>query len=169
MQAPSEDPVANEPSALACLVLSAASIEGFLNELGTIVEDDPEGELWRPKELTFYAQLSRVAEDCRGSTRYKYELACDVLKGDVGKGQEPYQSFADLMAIRDGLMHPKPGSGMLDLDTGVTADDHRLTRDLAGRGILENPGTKMYTHWVHLIQTQAAALWSCRTASTVGT
>lgn len=161
------EPIANQPSALACLILAAASIEGFLNELGAIVVDDPEGAPWRPKELTTYGQLWRVAEDCRGPTRYKYELVCSALNAGHEKGHEPFQSFSDLMAVRDRLMHPKAGSGMLDLDTLDTTDDDRLARALEGRGILEKAGKKMNTHWVGLIQTQAAALWACTTASKV--
>ncbi len=160
-----------EPSqntALGVLVLTAASIEGFLNELGQMVVDDPDGAPWRPPAANQFGETWRIAEHCKAPTEFKYQLALEAFGGVyVEKGNEPWQSFADLFSIRSRLVHLKPGSGMIKQEECVVEDDSKVFQRLKRHNIMQESSARMDAHWVSLIQTRAAACWACNLASTV--
>lgn len=159
---------AGQIMALSSLILSAVSIEGFLNELGDMIASDPEGAPWRPDEINKYGAVWRTAEDCNGSIRYKYERALDIFgKRPPDKGMDPWQSFDILIKVRDSLVHLKTGKGTFTLDSNSVKDDAKLVEALHIRKILADSGTQLNAHWVNLIQTRAAAYWSCKTASSI--
>jgi hypothetical protein len=164
--APALEP--NQNTALGVLILSAASIEGFLNELGNLIASDPDGAPYRPLALNQFGESWRVAEHCRATTEFKYQLAKEALNsGDLEKGKEPWQSFVDLFAVRSGLVHLKPGSGTIDHEKHLVVDKSKIFKRLQKRKIVQAYSDRMNTHWISLIQTKAAAQWACDVASTV--
>jgi hypothetical protein len=104
------------------IVFSAAAIEAFFNELPGLLSMFPELLHLEPSQISIYVQQAKELvnkRDHTGSTGNKYLLAYCILSGrDCNKGDSPYQDFASLFAVRDGILHAKSTtfSGKADPD-----------------------------------------------------
>ncbi len=88
---------------LAVLISAAASVEGFLNEVGDSVVKYPEDAPWRSPEVSLFGAVWDMAEKTGAGVRQKYELAVRVLGGfDTDLGQNPHQNLALLTQVRNG-------------------------------------------------------------------
>lgn len=153
----------SQPEALGAIVLSFASIEAFLNELGEMVISDPDGAPWRPTVINEYGNQWSKLEEAKCSTSSKFESACNILSGNIKKGSKLYQSFSDLCCVRNAFMLFRPDQGKFHSD-GSVIDLSKVHSRLRNRNILPN-NDSVIANWVTRIQNRAAARWACNTAS----
>lgn len=96
---------------LASVVLTAAFVEGGVNEIyRQAVDRDP--EVWvnhGESELSRLSQFWERKEGQRAPTLKKCQVALEVVgKPQFKPGEEPYQSAAAVFAVRNAIMHFKP-------------------------------------------------------------
>ena len=107
------DPVTPANDATAALLLAAAAIEGFINEVMEVrsvrtlpMESAEKGGYRR------YVEASRVVEmieRSKGQTDLKYMMASQVLSGRMfERGSAPLQDVIMLFDLRNMIMHLKP-------------------------------------------------------------
>lgn len=151
-------------AALVSIVFSVAAVEAFLNEATEMAVDfsDLPSE---PQVVSAFAECMRDAENSRASLESKFALANWVLAGKrLNKGAQPYQDFALMVHLRNGLVHFK---GNERFEQNATAEEFhkKLIQKFATKDLLAEdmkPGS-----WIHAIETKAIADWSCRTAAQV--
>jgi hypothetical protein len=143
--APSED------DALIAVILSAASLEAFLNELLEVASSPPS----KPEYLLAFVDLLSEMDEVRASIRSRFYTARFLLPGpNFRKGHQPYQDLDLIFAVRDHVLHLRPES---------------LSRDGSGRQKLYKrlEARHLITHTAALastlseIQTVKVASWAC--------
>jgi len=152
---------------LAALILSAAAAEGFINELGEILNplSFPQEDIY--SRYAPFHRAMREIEDARGRTELKYLVGSLTLSGTMfDKGMAPYQDFTTLKGLRDQLMHLKivnqavKEGGLLRFRLPPKIQTLR-TRGLArpddGKGI----------SWVSALQTDRMAIWACEASGSI--
>jgi len=153
--------------ALISVVFSVIALESFMNEMTDYAQDmtDYQPFVEGPEALVF-AQVMGDAEEAHARLESKFTLAKWILSGrNIDRGGQPYQDFALLMRLRNGLVHTKPNKLFIH---GVTTNGEAHGTMLARFGdknILAddlNSGS-----WTYLAQTKTVAEWSCRTAGHV--
>lgn len=151
--------------ALTTIILAVAAAEAFVNDLSGVV-------LFASKATGVASNLSgqRLIAVCEAinllenencQIRSKYLLAAMLLDCQaIRRDREPYQSFNDLVTLRNGIVHGGP----------VTSDERggpvRVADTLAQRGIARKAKASVDTWWVR-IQTPAAALWAVDVAKAI--
>jgi len=158
----SKRPNALTTGSLNALVIAAAAVEAFLNELAHHVEvirasASSAREAISPQLATCSSVLQDL-EDSRASVKSKYLMASLVLSGrSFEKGQDPFQDFAKLIDLRNEIMHAKP----------VTGDEHRGTKiatALERRGVAKRLFPDVSTDWFHILESPGVGAWACKTA-----
>ncbi len=147
--------------ALVAIVLAASAAEGFLNDLvGAIGRA---GDAFGPLAAVAEALDSMDEERCSVRARYLAAgvlLGCDALR----KGKEPFQSFDDVSALRNAIVHVKP----IDLDEANRPA--RIAAALGQRGIARQvpprqPDAPTGEPWLAQIRTPETAWWAADSAS----
>ena len=96
---------------LASVVLSAAFVEGGVNEIYRQAVDR-DRDVWTnygDAELSRLSQFWERKEGQRAATLRKCQVALEVVgKPQFKPGEEPYQSAAAVFAVRNAIMHFKP-------------------------------------------------------------
>lgn len=158
---PSDQParalVGTDP--LVCIVSSAASLEGLINDFGQLAKS-PLG--WSREEKVLAAKLRRRGADEQQLVIAKFELVHSVLSGEQpDRGGSLWQNFQLLVGARNALMHLKPaivtGHELMTVPDLITA--------LAARRILAEffkPHTAL--DLVPLLWSREVAHWACQTA-----
>jgi hypothetical protein len=167
--------------ATVAIILSAASAEGFINELADTVRI----ELERPQlysvlpQLTMFAdaheQLENPKEGPRGSTGDKYLAASEKLSGSpFTRGANPYQPFATVMRLRDLHMHlrSRDRDGLIDNGPDqeptitISSPEGRIAfiKSLVQMGLTWqwDDDARIGASWLNLLQTAKMADWCCR-------
>jgi hypothetical protein len=162
------EPLRPAGDAIAALLLAAAAIEGFINE----VMDFPgirvaSTELAKQIGYGRYAQASRVIhviEKNKGQTELKYMMVSQVLSGQMfDSGSAPLQDVTTLFDLRNMIMHLKRGSQTMKLVDGkaIASEMPAKIRTLQTRGLARaTPGLP----WFLAIQTHEMASWACQAA-----
>jgi hypothetical protein len=150
--------------ALVAVVFSAASLEGFINELPetvTPVEGDP-------PSVSRCCTMLREAEKGNASAQFKYLLASGILHGrSLDQGAQPYQDFALLFKLRAALLHVKPqllevDEATLGLSYPKNDEKAHMKRQLMARQALtENLAILPFPAWA---STRGVAHWACNVA-----
>ena len=106
----SKDREAVAPDATVALILSAAAVEGFINELPEQCHPNPNKIIITnvPETLRrLYSSIEEV-ERSRGSSQLKYLVASLVLSGTMyRKDSSPFQDFNTLLELRNLILHLK--------------------------------------------------------------
>jgi hypothetical protein len=93
---------------LVSVVFAAAAVEAFLNEAGYLAGGRNSLQAAEPPAVQAFSQVMEEAEESRASVLSKFNLASLVLTGTAcARGKPPYQDFADLVAVRNLMMHGK--------------------------------------------------------------
>jgi hypothetical protein len=132
-----------QPDAITAIILSVATLEGFINEL-TEYSD------WHNPELDSLGDILSEAEEMHAQTKLKYLLAAHTIGEPFKKGALPYQDFDLLISLRHKLVHPK------QLKPKIV----RQVLARAGGGAVVDSAP-----WYGLICTTAVAKWACNTTS----
>jgi hypothetical protein len=148
------DKAGGQNDALVAVLFSAATLEAFVPELALMAQSD--SALFGDKRLQSVAGVLDEAEASRGSVRLKFILAKSILSGETyDKGQEPYQDFDALIALRDAIIHMKPEQ--------ITGEPHKLLQRLRAKDLCEDGQPNLTASWLGQISTRAVARWACNT------
>ena len=91
---------------LVSVVFAAAALEAFLNETAYLAGGKNSLRAPQPAVVSAFAQVMEDAEESRAQIQSKFQLSNLVLTGKTyDKGAAPFQDFADLIAVRNLLMH----------------------------------------------------------------
>jgi len=151
--------------ALVSIVFSALALEAFINELSSLAKDAKQAgstEAFLDKLIDSIHE----SKSTKKSTCEKFMLASVALGDGFKKGENPYQDFADLFRLRDCLVHLKPEDRIETEENGeIKYLGRELAESLRNKGIFQK-----YTQLKSitlLISTARAAMWACKTASTM--
>ncbi len=157
---------------LLAIVLAASAAEGFINDIaGTIrfVSEIPGRGLTDPS-LERIVRISGVLtslEDDKAQVLSRYLCAGFLLDlKDFTAGQEPIQSFRQVLQLRNAIAHPKPVS--------TEANDalSKAVASLAQRGLCQpiddsKRNTMDAETWWVVMRTPAVAFWAVHTVNRV--
>jgi hypothetical protein len=138
------------------VVFAAASLEAFLNESVYLAETSLQRKARElklghrvdaePPIVSAFAQVMEEAEESRVQIQSKFQLAHLVLTGKpYDKGSAPYQDCAELMAVRNFLMHGKSNEKFLTVEGKPSVlNPATIIERLTSRNILHelSPGQK---------------------------
>jgi hypothetical protein len=157
---------------LPAIIMASSAAEGFLNDAVEIVLHVAAAAAGTPLTPDF-ARLVGIAEaldqlkEERCTVRAKY-LAAGLFFASSGirKGSEPFQSFDDLYALRNGIVHAKP------LPFESADRQSRIANSLAQRGLANplkrsTPEAILGDTWLNQIQTPQTALWAANSAAAI--
>lgn len=152
------------PEALTAVLFSVVALESFINELVDLASGIGDDE--DPPEPRFLALADVMEEIDHASLASKFLMAKWFLSGkSYDKSKAPYQDFAALIKVRNGLVHLKaeqywPGeSGLL-----VSSMGEAVLRSLESRRLIE-PSPPANPGWLNRISTPAVARWACNTTA----
>lgn len=136
------------------IVFAAVSIEAFVNQ---IIVNDGFGRLFGRNDIVVLARILKLlARDASIAT--KHEIIHLILTGDAcTKGEQPYQDFNALIALRNWVAHMKP-----ELFNAIDATKH-----LENRQVLYPKTENVTESQFGRIGTVAVARWACDTAADV--
>jgi hypothetical protein len=160
---------ARRPNALTtdsilAIVMAAAATEAFANEFAeyaqSLQKDSvPPETPWEKLQLAA-AEVTDI-EDQRGKIEEKYTAMWLALSGQhVNRGAAPYQDFANLIGLRNAIMHVKAARED-EAHTGT-----RITEALTQRRIALEAGSGQLA-WFDRLETPAVAGWACEAARAI--
>lgn len=156
--------------AIVAVVLAAASLEAFINELAELMAmTKVSRQNWNhpialPPELANFAETMDEIEGSRGTITLKFLVASQVLGGKIfDKGRAPYQDFATLITLRNDIMHLKPKDTFDDETPGAVTWPKYVT-NFQNRGLAQKPPDGVGASWFDLLATDRLARWACETA-----
>lgn len=138
-------------------IMAAVAAEAFIEEfaftLATLRLSRPSSNLARVGSILQDLETSRV------QVTEKYRIATRVLPGvPYDAGRQPFQSFAQLIKLRNYLAHPK----MLDKPPGW------FTYFVRNRLVLHPPESQHVSPvWTAQLQNRQCAGWACRATSRI--
>lgn len=148
---------------IVAVVLAAAAVEAFPNELSHHVEVRRMSFAdWAPgvvsSELSDCADRLRCLEGNRQSVSKKYLEASCALGQPFARDREPFQGLRDLMCLRNEIVHLKPSvSGRLHKGA-------RVAEALERRGIARRHHSGADISWLHLVAAPEVGAWACGAA-----
>jgi hypothetical protein len=174
-------------TALTTVVFSAASTEAFINEAADIADylgnpdagwgmvhssegptpfmhmDGGMGRIGDPPSVGKFAMLVTQAEASNASIELKYLLAYACFSDQPNpRGEQPYQDFADLLHIRNRIMHSKGEKYDFDADKQVSVRVARLLQRLGDNSV---PDSLVMVPFFNRITTKPVARWACSAAA----
>lgn len=147
-----------QPGAVTAVILSVATLEGFINEL-------TEYSHWHNPDWEAWGTILHESEQRHVSIKPKYLLAAYVTGQPFDKGALPYQDFSKLVKLRNALVHPRQLShlGEDGLIKPSEIVEQVLVRIIGGAAF-----NSRYQHsppGYNEICWTAVAKWACNTAS----
>jgi hypothetical protein len=166
------NPDALPTSSITAIILSALAVEAFINELAEaadMAEIGREGISSSSLDVLrdLAGALKEVEED-KGSIGLKYQMAYKILSGHTfPRGQTPFQEFRELVALRNLLVHLRPGDR--HSSSGHVEPASRIIRDFQNKGLTRTKGRKPGDplggmSWLQEIQTSQMAAWAYQAA-----
>jgi hypothetical protein len=141
---------------ISAILLAAMSTEAFINELAVRLSLLDIYGTEDSKKWASVGKFLEKLEDEHAQVKSKYLWVSHLLPGmPLAVGANPYQSFEQLIKIRNDFAHPK-----------VQGDEPRYMRDFSQRGWLYNKETDepKLVGWMMQLQTPQIAAWACRAA-----
>jgi hypothetical protein len=145
--------------ALASIALAAFATEAFINGLADMCEMLKADDARFPIIATSIYEVERA----HGTTEQKFDAALAALDAVVDRGGEPYQSFAQLLKLRDFIAHPKQRD-TIDLKGNTAGPTLIKPFDDRGMTLPPFPSTELRLPWLSRIQTPIMATWACDSA-----
>jgi hypothetical protein len=165
------DHVPTDP--IVSILLAAATVEGFINELGTV------GDAFAPiKHIKPELRVSESFIECgRELMRLEHEqsnvetkllTAATTFGGGavINRGRQPLQDLHLLVTLRNYIMHIRSRDGyIVDIDAGtVEVEAAAPVVALQRRGIARASGKGEDPDWFGNLQTFEVADWACTCA-----
>jgi hypothetical protein len=136
-----------QDNALIAILFSAAALEAWIMDFGHAASQ-------AGSKLHAIATMVEEAEEIRGSALTKFQWAKLLLDGrGYDKGKAPFQDFALLMDLRNGIVHLKPERMFESTSKTMAA--------LQDRKLWALDRTDPMRSRISLISTRAAARWAC--------
>lgn len=159
---------ASQPTseALSAVLFSALAAEAFINELGEAATRTA-GLHPTVRGLDVLADLAAVldlTEKAQGQIDLKYLLASKILSGKMLlRGDAPFQDFANLVTLRNELVHPRHRDRTTA--AGHVEPASRVIRDLQQRGLTTTRGRRPGDvpggmSWLEEIRSGGVASWA---------
>lgn len=151
--------------ALTAILFSALATEAFINELGVtaarvdLIPSDPGLDT-----MTDLAAMLDMIEKAQGQIDIKYQMASKILTGKTfPRGQAPFQDFANLMTLRNELVHPRHRDRTTP--AGHVEPVSKVVRDLQQRGLTTSKGRRPGDvpggmSWLEEIKSSGVANWA---------
>ena len=152
-------PNALTDDALVAIIMSATAAEAFINELADYLKVDRnvQGDPVRTPKFLACADLVKEVEDAHGAVTLKYLVASLALSGRTfDTSASPFQDFAELIKLRNAIVHLKPGNTV----------GSKKTDALAIRGLAHSAQTYQMS-WLDRLQTPECAAWAVTTARNI--
>jgi len=169
------DPEALPASAVTSIVMSALAVEAFINELAEAADMAQIGREGITSaaldKLQDLANALKEVEASQGSVTLKYQIASLILSGGTfQRGSSPFQELAQLVALRNLLVHLKPGDR--HSSSGHVEPTQSLIRDFQQRGYTRTRGRKDRDplggmSWLQEIQTVQMVDWAYNAARSI--
>lgn len=154
---------------LTTVILAQCAAEGIVNDLVGITDKmltmPVKASHGDPDKLGVVVYALETLEEEQCGVRSKYLFASKTLgRNTIVRGAEPFQSFNDLVDLRNAIIHAKP--------LATDADDRpsRIAATLARKKVArlqQQRGENDFTVdvWLNQIQTPGVAWWAADTAS----
>ena len=162
-------------SSITSIVMSALSVEAFINELAEAADmaqlrrdGITSAALVQLQDLT---NALKEIEDSQGSVALKYQIAYLILSGGTfQRDRSPFQEFKQLVTLRNLLVHLKPGDR--HSQSGRVEPKQSLIRDFQQKGYTRTRGWKAGDplggmSWLQEIQTAQMADWAYNAARSI--
>lgn len=149
---------AREDDAITAVVLAAASLEGFINDLVLLSAfvDEPPNLVILSKDWEDFEKLSIQA---------KYLLIALMLGRPLEKGINPYQDFQLLIQLRNALVHLKAAEILFEQGK-LRWRETGILKKLAAKKLTceaEAPSWYQLSSWYSQVSTAEIAAWACDT------
>jgi hypothetical protein len=155
-RADAQRPNALTLDSITAIVMASAAAEAFINELAEDIELFRGGRAHFDPDTTSLDDCAAAVlklEEARGTTEEKYLAASRALSGKAfEKGIQPFQDFAQLLDLRDAIMHLKPSDTRGPKGTAALAQ-RKLTY------VTDPP-----LPWFDQLETPEMALWAATAA-----
>jgi hypothetical protein len=149
--------------AVVAIVLAVTAAEAFINELAEVAEIDL--VRFEPDDYPDIASLGatmKELEEAKVSITGKYQVTAIVLSGSpFDRGSNPFQDFADLVRLRNLIVHLKPREDW-ELGGEPIGGPKTLAR-FENAGMTYASGDALLS-WFNKLQTPAIAQWACDVA-----
>jgi hypothetical protein len=152
--------------ALTAILFSALAAEALINELGEAAARSANlhPDVRGLDTLADLATMLDTTERAQGQIDLKYHLASKILAGKTfARGEAPFQDFANLITLRNELVHPRHRDR-------TTAEGHvepasKVIRDLQQRGLTRTKGigpgdAPGGMSWLDGIKSSGVANWA---------
>jgi hypothetical protein len=153
----------SQKPALVSIVFSVLTLEAFMNELAEFALTS---DMEQPPVIDVLAEFLKDSEESNASLETKFTVGSWILTGKrFERGKQPFQDFALLVRLRNDIVHFK-ANDRFEEGVPVGKRHANLISKFRDKNILaEDTREDILSSWSHLIQTKAAAEWSCKTAA----
>lgn len=147
--------------AMPSIVLSAMTLECFLNELEERLQD---GLLVQPSDaLALLKGVMSLLEDERASILLKIDAIHLILSGvRIDRGRLPFQDVRFLSELRNSLIHRRPENFKLGRQD-QEYEPHKFVKYLSQRGVISRPPTTNPPSWSQYVLVPQTARWAHNT------
>jgi len=133
-------------------IMAAVSAEAFIDELAFYLAGL--GRIGKGPELEQVGSILQQFEASHVQVTEKFHIASQLLPGEAfDPGKQPFQSFTQLIKLRNCLAHPKvnpkpPGW---------------FSYFVSNQLVVQAPDTEfLYPNWMAQLQSKRCASWACR-------
>ena len=157
-----ERSISDPSDALSSIMMSAISLECFINEFSGRLQQERFKE---NPELIRVAFILKTLEESKATLLAKVEAITFLLTGaEAKKGELPYQDVAFLMQLRNALIHRKPEKVEWDFDKpNKKYEPHKYVQYLINRKVIEAPMPTNPPVWSQYIVSPNVARWAHNT------
>lgn len=150
--------------AVSCVLLSAMSVEAFLNELPTIARhfSTPASVPGTNQAAALTAALDEI-ESNRGSITLKLLVTAFILRSPIDKSSQLYGDFRLLFRLRDEVAHLKLHSRRVSSE-GKISGGPKVLDQLFRKGLVSDPATAEAHSFLQTVGVPNVARWSVEAA-----
>lgn len=151
--------------AITAIVLAAAAAEAFVNELADNVGLIRQNTSHRRLDAKVCAASDAIldVEFLKGSVANKYLGAAKALGSPFSRGNQPFQDFDRLIALRNAVMHVKPVKPVKPNEK----HSGEVETDQLGLQSIAISSQTSSLQWFDRLMTPEVARWACKSARAV--
>lgn len=145
------DPNGFSLSAHTSQIMAAVAAEAFIEEFAFDLASL--NRIGKGPELARVGSILQQLEESRVQVTEKFQIASQLLPGSpFHPGKEPFQSFGQLIKLRNALAHPKP-----------VARPPRWFQYFVSKGLVVQPPHDdfVYPDWLAQLRSKRCAVWAC--------
>ena len=160
-------------STLESVIMSVTAAEAFINELTAHLLREPlvfpDSSTYERSRMSRCAHFLQIVEEERLSLLVKYNIvALCLTEKKFEKGRNPYQDFANLISLRNHLVHFKSMDIFDRIQDGSSRFQHEaLIKALQQKKLARKCQDGVVSSNLSLIQTVEMAEWACNTSRNI--